>query len=289
MIGIYKLVWENRPEIYIGQSSNIMVRLSGHAHNIIHNKHNYKVLDMVKAYGMPSLEVIEECSINDLDAREIYYIREYDSINSGLNIAKGGSSAIGIENNASKYSKIQLLRVFSLLYSTNKQMSDISKITRVHISTVTSMSKGDRHSWLSDEYPEQYSIMLKNRETKKSDKKYPPILGPDGNIYYIEGYVKQFCLNHPLIQDSGTHLSAVLRGARKSHKGFILLDKNNVYVKPLYEKLVDPDGSIFNITNITEFCNIHPLLQGNPNARKGISRVLNKERHEYKGFKLQNI
>ena len=83
--------------------------------------------------------MIEECAISGLDDKEILWTNEFDSINNGLNIVEAGACPTGFNARNSKYSKIQILRVFSLLINTSKSHSEISKITKVTSSTICNM------------------------------------------------------------------------------------------------------------------------------------------------------
>jgi hypothetical protein len=86
-----------------------------------------------------------------------------------------------------------------------------------------------------------------------------------------------------------SHLSAVIRGDRKSHKGFKLAEGSSPRaVNKFKGSLVGPNGELYSsITNITEFCKHNEYLKNNINARKGISRLVTKEALTYLGFKLQ--
>jgi hypothetical protein len=292
MIGIYALIWDNINEVYIGQSTNIDRRFKEHVYSMeTSKKANYKVLEMYHKYGIPSLVILEVCTINELDALEISWIKEFDSIKGGLNIAKGGVDKTGINNFSAKYTKREVLKGFSLLYRTNKTLLDISNKISVQISTLSSISNGYRHCWLQEEYPAQYAEMLSNRDelVTNSNTKYPPILGPD-NIVYTVSNIKAFCEQHPLLGVKGySHLTSVVNGIRKQHKGFRLLDPLSARsVSANRPTLLGPQQEEYvNIKSITSFCSNHPLLKDNPNARKGLSRVFNKERDSYLGFKLK--
>lgn len=60
----------------------------------------------------------------------------------------------------SSYSKIQILKVFSLLYSTKLSYPEISKRVRVHESLPKSIKLQKSQKYLSSLYPEKYLIMI---------------------------------------------------------------------------------------------------------------------------------
>lgn len=81
-----------------------------------------------------------------------------------LAIPRSAKSKKGMSNPACKSSKATILKVFSLLYRT--KLSRVKIANRLNITE--SLPKGilgGAHSWLKEEYPEQYSKML-NRKTK---------------------------------------------------------------------------------------------------------------------------
>ena len=287
MVGIYALLWENIGQIYIGQSCRIQDRTTAHLKSLSSGTHyNNKVQRTYNEFGIPKIIVIEECSLEDLDTKETSWIKEFDAINNGLNIAVGGKNAVGVNNFASKYTKHTILKIFSLLYKTNLTHLEISKKLKVHIGTVSAICTGGRHSWLRDLYPGKYKSMQDNRTNITKEKAYPVLLGPQGEEYMITN-IKEFCDSLPDLNLLPSHISSVLRGVRKTHKGFLLKNNETPMAKRPAHNLVDAEGyEYLNIINITKFCSEHPVLSKVPQARKGISRLVNKERQTYLGFKL---
>ena len=283
MIGIYLLTWSGTDKVYIGQSVDIYKRYKQHVYQITTSKSNYKMLDISKTNGMPVLNVLVECGIEELDALEMYYIKEFDSIANGVNIAKGGVNAIGINNFASKYSANTILKIFSMLYRTNNTHFSIAKRLGINTSIVAAISIGERHAWLQEKYPEKYADMLHKNRVFSTE--YPQLKDVAGTLYNVTN-VARFCKEHIGKGLLPAHIGAVLRGDRKSHKGFTLIGAPKP--KKKYKELLDPNGVVHVINNITEFCKNNEILQNNANARKGISRVLNEERDQYLGFRINN-
>lgn len=103
MIGIYKIENLINGKIYIGQSINIQERWN--EHKLINSrtskdalkKQKYPLYLAFQKYGLEnfSFEVLEECSLEELDTKEQFYIKKYnsyiDSPNSnGYNLTLGG-------------------------------------------------------------------------------------------------------------------------------------------------------------------------------------------------------
>ncbi len=100
-IGIY--CYENliNNKKYIGQSNNIEKRIKYHESNFKFENsrdENKPLWKAVKKYGRENFYfyIIEECSLEDLDAREIYNIEKYESHceNWGYNVSFGGASGM---------------------------------------------------------------------------------------------------------------------------------------------------------------------------------------------------
>lgn len=93
-MGIYKITNKINGKVYIGQSVNIQKRWIKHKSNLRLNKSNTILYYAFKKYGIENFlfEIIEECTQQDLNEREIYWIKYYDSTNrdNGYNISLGG-------------------------------------------------------------------------------------------------------------------------------------------------------------------------------------------------------
>ena len=87
MIGIYKITSPSG-KIYIGQSQNIEKRFKRYLK--LHCKQQYKLYNSLKKYGFENhkFEILEECSIAELNNRERYYQEFYDVVSkNGLNLS----------------------------------------------------------------------------------------------------------------------------------------------------------------------------------------------------------
>ncbi len=89
MIGIYKFT-NPKGKVYIGKSKHIEVRKEDYKSEKIYQQR--KIYYSIKKYGLENheFEIIEECSIDQLDEREIYWIKQYNSVEEGLNLTYGG-------------------------------------------------------------------------------------------------------------------------------------------------------------------------------------------------------
>jgi len=89
--GIYKIVNNKTNKIYVGSSKNIEVRIQGHLSNLKNKKHHsVKLQNSYNKHGPKcfTYEVLEECEIEDLFAREQVWIDSLDSYHSGYNASE---------------------------------------------------------------------------------------------------------------------------------------------------------------------------------------------------------
>ena len=84
--GIYKIT-NPSGKVYIGQSRNIKKRVRYYINKHSSTKRQIKIYASLKQYGWEThtFEIIEECSIEDLNCRERHWQDFYDVLNGGLN------------------------------------------------------------------------------------------------------------------------------------------------------------------------------------------------------------
>ncbi len=226
-VGIYALYWEEQDLIYIGQSQNIEARYREHLYKMKNTKHtNYKVQNTFDLYGEPILQILQECSIENCNELEIYYTREFDSINNGLNIIEAGLVGWGVNSNASKYTKWQILKAFSLLYRTKLSTRDIAKRCKVNIGVVHGIQSGTTHIWLKAKYAEKFNLIKDRLQTVFLNRSYKAsihsgkevkVINPKGEIVTIQGSLSLFARNNNLTK---SHFCKVVAGELSQHKGW---------------------------------------------------------------------
>lgn len=89
MIGVYKITNKINNKAYIGASNNIDRRWTEHKRGTSKNNLLYFAF---KKYGQENFnfEVLEECSLEILYQREIYWINHYRTFGRGYNLNAGG-------------------------------------------------------------------------------------------------------------------------------------------------------------------------------------------------------
>lgn len=98
--GIYKITNKITNQIYIGQSEFIERRWKEH---MTHKGSNLLEEDFEK-YGIINFvfEIIELCNPEELDKKEIYWIKNFNSFNNGYNKTKGGKAWSPLTSEATK-------------------------------------------------------------------------------------------------------------------------------------------------------------------------------------------
>ena len=148
-IGIYKIENLLTHKVYIGQSIHIEKRWQEHCKP----SSDSIISKAIRKYGKEnfSFEILEECAIDDLNQREEYYIRKYNSIVPyGYNIEE---RVDGNKNYFSAYSKEDFENiVFDIKYS-SLSFLEISSKYDIDLSMVYYINRGDFHIIADEAYP----------------------------------------------------------------------------------------------------------------------------------------
>lgn len=137
--GIYKITNKINEHCYIGQSINIEERWREHRNSInTIESWDRSIYQAIRKYGLEnfSWEIIEKCSKDELDEKEIYWINYYNSYKNGYNQTMGGN---GTHGNSIKITKEQVEEIRSLLKETNlsnKQIGDKYGVSETLISAI---------------------------------------------------------------------------------------------------------------------------------------------------------
>lgn len=100
MIGIYCIQNIKTNKKYIGQSIDIETRIKRHFRQLRRGIHHSIYLQRsYDLYGEQNFRstVLEQCEVQELDAKQKYWIRFYDSHNNGYNMTDGGQGVVGWE------------------------------------------------------------------------------------------------------------------------------------------------------------------------------------------------
>ena len=221
--GIYALYWWEQDLVYVGLSQCVHRRRAEHFRLMKLGLHsNYRVQESYDRYGYPDFIILEKCSIENLPAEEVRWVNEFEALGSrGLCIVEPGIVGFGPASNSAKYTKLQILVVFRLLYTTSISYPEIEAITKVSASTVSDIARGKSHLWLAEAYKFQYKRIkprISGANMLRTVTSY--LVSPNGNILECVN-IRAFAKEHNL---HNTCLGDVIRGSRKSHKGWKLAE-----------------------------------------------------------------
>ena len=154
-IGIYKITNNINGHCYIGQSSQIEKRWKNHkiaSNNQNDSSYEYPLYKAMRKYGIENFtfEIIEECLIEELDEREIYWIKYY---NPEYNKTIGGNRNIVPQKLTFEQVKEIQNILMNLTEDDNIFHKDIAAQYGVHRDTIRDINMGN--SWHDDtlEYP----------------------------------------------------------------------------------------------------------------------------------------
>jgi group I intron endonuclease len=252
--GIYKIT-NPSGAIYIGKSKNIISRFKDYKHLKENNKQT-KIYNSLQKYGWikHTFEIIEECSEDILNEREIYWIEYCDSYHHnnkifGLNLTKGGEGGNGtvrteqmkINHSLKIIGKIKSIESKLLISKTlsNKPkpinfgnklsiMSNRSQLEKIEKNKNPNhyLSNKTRPQWVKDKIKEGMKLNKKPKDTntiekmRKNSKWNKCINQFDLQNNFIKEWVSQSEAGRFYNIDS-TGIYACCKGKQKTAAGYI--------------------------------------------------------------------
>ena len=190
MIGIYKFQNKINQKVYIGQSINIEKRYNAHINRVKNkksNQYNSVLHQAIRKYGIQNFtfEVIQECSVKDLDEREKYWIQYYDSFNNGYNCTSGGTN----QREATKKFDQNFIKIIQQLLIKNQlSYQEIHKQYNISLGMISEINTGKVNFNKNLQYPLRSRVNTKKEYfCKKCGKKIgrQSKTGLCYNCYYI--------------------------------------------------------------------------------------------------------
>lgn len=179
MTGIYKITNILNENSYIGLSTNIEKRWLRHKSNYINpdNKEYEKTLYRAfRKYGIENFtfEVIEECPVEELANREIYWISYFDSFANGYNETPGGEIiCTGGENHPNHKLTENDIKTIRNYYKNKARKKDIFSLynKRIGESGFSKIWKGETWKNIMPEvYTEENKKFHKNNTANKGSQ-----------------------------------------------------------------------------------------------------------------------
>ena len=155
--GIYKIANQINGKCYIGQSVNIKRRWRSHktkSFNPLDIQYECPLYRAFRKYGLEnfSFEILEECRKEELNEKESFYIKKYNSNleNYGYNLTPGGDSN---GPTLKKLTEEQLQEIFKFLEFSNLSQTEIAKKYGVTQQVISEINQGNEYFCEGKNYP----------------------------------------------------------------------------------------------------------------------------------------
>lgn len=264
MIGIYKITNKINNKCYVGQSIHIETRFEEHK-RCTDNKPLYKAF---KKYGIENFifEIVEECIVEQLNDKEIYYIKYFKSSTDewGYNLTFGGNNNMGgfSKKTKEKISKSHIGEK-NPMYGKPLSKESLAKRSITYKKTLQNMSEEKKRQWVENN--RQGHLGIKN--TKKQKEK-------------ISNSLKEFYKKHP---EKRQELSKKRKGYKMSKDFCEKIRKRMIEKMSLYKKKVLQ----FNLQGdyITSYDGLSEAEEKTGIKKTGISQCCIGKLHTCGGFK----
>lgn len=296
MIGIYKVTNLINNKVYIGQSVHIETRWKSHQNdynNINYSGYNTMFYNAIRKYGINNFkfEIIEECNLNELNEKETYWIKYYNSY-IGFQNCNGYNMTLGGDNFAfgnGTLAKEQVEEIKQLLLTTDISQVELGKRYGVSAMTISDINRGITWTDESLNYPLRVTNIRKNRFDKltlSKEELYNLLLKNNGNFTLTAKQLNvttttlyKWCRRFGLPASSQNYKSS-----KKEKSNNIIEENNNNYTntkKSVY--MIDKQNDIIlkQFDSLTEAAN----FLNKPNGGSHIGAVCENKRKSAYGYK----
>ena len=228
MIGIYKIENKINGKVYIGQSNDCARRIKEHCYPSRY-LNNYPIDVAIHKHGAENFtfEVIEECSIEELNAKETYWIQFYESNTSkGYNCNLGGDQySIGEDNNNAKVTEDDVIKIRTA-YNNHASKQEVYKIVEDKVTFSSFEAIWEGRTW-KHIMPEVY--------TPDSKEFYSKGTNCISNRSYNDEEIMEF--RHLYVNSTAREIYESLNSPRLSFQGFQqMLNGRTFKHLPFYSK-----------------------------------------------------
>lgn len=187
MIGIYKITNLTTGKSYVGQSCDIEKRFREHKSHA-----NYQLGKDIRELGEDnfSFEILEECEKDQLDSKEDYYIRFYNTIDNGYNIIGGGQNNVGESNSNAKLTENEVYAIREA-YKNHESPREIYKNYSDKVTFKSFQSIWQGRSWKNvhnDVYTDENKAFYRVAQVKDYSYNANRRTLTDNDIYNIREY-----------------------------------------------------------------------------------------------------
>jgi hypothetical protein len=209
---------------YIGKTTNLRARI---AHHLRRENCGSKLQEAWETQTYIGYVILEECSIEELNAKEVYWI---STRNPSLNTLPGGETLSGLNHPRNKCTKEEVEEIVRLL-ELGFKFSVIAEQLNLPYSRVYDICTGKAHTWATDHL---------NLEVYKSKNSKPLVVFDEYNIEHVIRYgtKEEFCVKNNMPK---TALNLVSDKANKygysttRHKEYLVTSPAGEEVLTLYQ------------------------------------------------------
>lgn len=199
MAYIYKIINNINNKVYVGKTDlSIEQRWQSHKQDSTKSDIQHRPLyKAIRKYGIEnfSIEEVEQCSSEEADKREQYWIKYYDSYKNGYNATLGGDGRPLIDYN----------KVYNL-YLQGKTFKEISAILSCHFTTIEYIL-------------ESFGVTKEQRQQRIIQHHLKPVAQIDKNTNKIIQTFPSIKAAQMYFNKRG-HIAEVCKGKRKTAYGY---------------------------------------------------------------------
>lgn len=297
--GIYYLRNNYNGKMYIGKSNNIKRRIREH----IYSKDDLYIHRALRKYGIDNftIGILELCSKENLNEREIFYINKYKTLQKGYNLTSGGEGLgnyVLSERHKNILKNIQSKKTYAYNLSTNEIINcnsakELSELLNIKVNNIYDAihNKSYSHNYTfgyseEDVINNSKNIKIKNPKSiylyNTKTKERLPIFN---SISEAENYL----INNGITLSKG-HLYTAINKNNKHIKGFLfanseeeLNEKIKNYSEYIYCYNLE-DGKFFMISGTNKKVLDELNSYGYNLNSTTFNQVLNNKLKQHKGF-----
>ena len=255
IIGIYKITNTTNGMVYVGQSRNVKKRWSEHKRNLRKGSHeNDKLQKAYNKYGAKAFvyEIIETCSLEELNAKEIFWCNELQALDrhKGYNLGEAGGQAmlgrhhtLESRKKMSEYRKIHSVGKGNGFYGKKHSQETLAKISKALKGKLVGEKNGmyNRCGILSPSYGTHHSPESRRKMSENhadfTGEKHPRAYFSEKEVKHIIKLLLDGVPTKKVASDYGVSLSCI--AGIRNHKNWTYLTDGIVFPNSRKHRLVE--------------------------------------------------
>ena len=215
--GIYKIENLLNGKSYIGQSIEIEHRFAKHKCA----KDDFYIHRAIRKYGVEnfSFKILEECNLEELNEKEKYWIKYYNSLTpNGYNMIPGGSNGAGLV----KGKEIEQFDLDGIYITSYPSANQASQLTGISHGNICACCRKERN------YAGEFQWKYKDSDKKiKTFKKITKVVKKENIIQQIDKKTNLVIKEYPTLSSAGKenkisigNISECCQGKRNTAGGY---------------------------------------------------------------------